>query len=78
MRDYYSNLIDAAPALLEAIDQVCAGLETCMAHYGHLMGEPDRRSRTAAIAAARNAQARAEGFASWDEACKAWSEMEEG
>ena len=63
-----------APDLLEAIDQVCAALETCMAHYGDRMCEADRRSRYAAIAAARKAQANAEGFATWEDAVAAWSE----
>jgi hypothetical protein len=63
-----------APALLETIDQVCAALETCMAHYGDHMCEADRRSRYAALAAARKAQANAEGFASWEEALAAWSD----
>jgi hypothetical protein len=34
-----------APALLETIDQVCAALETCMAHYGDHMCEADRQRR---------------------------------
>lgn len=65
-------LIAAAPELLAAIDQVTAALETCMAHYGDRMGEADRRGRTLAIAAARKAQANAEGFATWEEAVNAW------
>jgi hypothetical protein len=67
-------LLTAAPALLETIDQVCAALETCMAHYGDRMSEADRRSRYAALAAARTAQATAEGFASWQEAIAAWTD----
>ncbi len=69
-----ARLIAAAPSLLESIDQVCAALETCMAHYGDRMCEADRRSRYAALAAARTAQANAEGFASWEEAMAAWTE----
>lgn len=63
-----ARLIAEAPALLETIDQVCAALETCMAHYGEQMCEADRRSRRAALDAARKAQANAEGFATWAEA----------
>lgn len=67
------RLIAAAPDLLESIDQVCAALETLMAHYGHAMCEADRISRYAALGAARRAQANAEGFATWEEAINAWT-----
>jgi hypothetical protein len=72
------RLMAAAPALLDAIDQVCAALETCMAHYGDRMCEADRLSRYANLAAARNAQAKAEGYESWDAAVAARSSDEEG
>ena len=65
------DLAAAAPQMLAAIDQVAAALETCMAHYGNGMCEADRRSRTAAIAAARKAQANAEGYKTWADAVSA-------
>lgn len=71
-----ARLIAAAPALLESIDQVCAALETLMAHHGDSMCEADRRSRYAALGAARRAQANAEGFATWEDAVNAWSSDE--
>jgi hypothetical protein len=71
--DYYGGLIEAAPALLEAIDQVCAAMETMMAQYGDSMTPADRASRYAALGAARRAQANAEGFATWEEAVNAWT-----
>lgn len=71
-KDYYSGLIEAAPALLDAIDQVTAALETLMAQHGDSMSEADKASRYAAIGAARRAQANAEGFATWEEAVNAW------
>lgn len=67
-------LLTHAPDLLETIDQVCAALETLMAQHAPSMTEADRRSRWAALAAARKAQANAEGFATWDEAVAAWTE----
>lgn len=71
-----ARLIASAPALLESIDQVCAALETLMAQHGDSMCDADRRSRCAALGAARRAQANAEGFATWEDAVNAWSSDE--
>ena len=60
--------------LLDAIDQVAAALETCVAQFGQQMTRADLESRRAAISAARAAQANAEGYASWEEAVSAWTE----
>ena len=64
-------IIRNAPALLDSIDQCAASLENCVLHYGDSMSREDRISRRANAKAAREAQARAEGFGNWDEALAA-------
>jgi hypothetical protein len=60
-------IIRNAPALLDSIDQCAASLENCAGHYGDSIS---RRAKANAKAA-REAQARAEGFGNWDEALAA-------
>lgn len=50
-----ANLPDA----LEALDNVTASLESCLAHYADQMPVADRRGRTQVVAAARAILARA-------------------
>ena len=64
-------LIAHAPALLDSIDQCAASLHNCVLHYGDLMNAADRIGRKANADAARDAQAKAEGFDDWNAALAA-------
>jgi hypothetical protein len=67
-------LVKNAPTLLDAIDQCAASLENCL--IPGTMGVEDLRQRTENAAAAREAQAQAEGFGRWDDALAAWCDGE--
>lgn len=62
-------LVAHAPALLYAIDQCAASLDNCL--IPGVMGEADLYQRTKNVEAAREAQARAEGFLCWSDALAA-------
>lgn len=48
-----ARLIEAAPELLESLDNVTAALETCLAWFGDKMTEADRHQRTKLAGEAR-------------------------
>lgn len=61
-------LVTHAPALLDSIDQCAASLDNCLVHFAEQMGEQDRYWRRKNYEAARESQARADGYQTWADA----------
>ena len=55
------NWRNAAPELVEELDNVTDALETCMAHFGNRMPEADQHARNRLIEQARSILAKAKG-----------------